>query len=81
MNRVILEDTVAEKLTGGGPRTEVCDSQGHVIGYFHSVSPRSISPEMRRNAIEQISDAEIERRLANREGISTDELLRQLDAL
>jgi hypothetical protein len=81
MNRVVLEDIIAEKLTDGGPRTEVCDSHGRIIGYFHSVSPRSISPEMRRDALEQISDAEIERRLAHREGISTDELLRQLDAL
>jgi hypothetical protein len=81
MNRVTIDNDVAKKLVEAGLRAEVRDTSGHILGYFHPVGPQPMTPELLQWAKDQISDEELDRRSANKDGITTEELLRRLDAL
>ena len=81
MNRILLDDAVTKELAEAGERVTLCDSQGHVLGYFQPAGPQRVTPEMLQWAKDQISDEELDRRSQQPGGISTDELLDRLNRL
>jgi hypothetical protein len=81
MNFIEVDDALAQKLKGTEGRVALCDSQGHIVGYYEPVGPQPMSPELLQWAKEQISDEELDRRAREPGGITTEELLKRLDKL
>ena len=78
MTRVTIDSTTAAKLKGLSEVLEFYDEAGNILGRFE---PDPHSPAIRewfRNIDHGLSPEELQRRLANRDGISTDELLDRL---
>ena len=81
MNRIVLNDDLANQLLASGEQVALYDSSEKLLGYFRPSGETPMTPEMLQWAKEQISDEELDRRMQNKRGISTEELLKRLNAL
>jgi hypothetical protein len=78
MTRVTVDASTAAKLHGLGQYLEFCDEAGNVLGHF---APEDQSPAFRdwlRNLDPGLPADEIERRIAQRQGAATEEVLAHL---
>ena len=60
MNRITLDETLRSKLGDVEQGSEICDEAGRRVGYY--VPSPELDAEMYRQAVEAISDEELERR-------------------
>ena len=80
MTRLTLDAATVEKLQGLSQFLELCDEQGNVLGRFE---PNEDSPAFRswlRQLDPGISEEEMRKREQRAEGVSTEQLLAQLQA-
>jgi hypothetical protein len=78
MTRITVDATTAAKLHGLAQHLEFCDEAGNVLGHF---APDDSSPAFRawlRSQDPGLSKEEIERRISNRNGVSTAALVARL---
>jgi hypothetical protein len=78
MPRVTVDAATAQMLGGSGEPLEIRDEAGNVLGHF---TPDERSPAFRewlRNLDHGLTQEEVERRIAERKGFSTEEVLARL---
>jgi len=79
MERVILDPTLLAKLSGLSEQVELCDENGHRVGYFLPTAERDASWYAEEGL--GISQQELERRMADPGGRTTAEVLRRLEGM
>ena len=78
MSRVIVDPSTAVKLQGVVQPVELCDEAGNVLGHFE---PDEKSPAVRawlKTLDHGLSEDELQRRFASRDGYSTEEVVKRL---
>jgi len=78
MTRVTIDSNTAAKLKGLAESLEFYDESGNILGRFE---PDPHSPAFReffKNIDHGLSPEEVQRRISNRNGLSTDDLLERL---
>lgn len=79
MRRVRVDDSLRSKLEELHSQTELCDRNGTLLGqYFPAVERPG---DLRRWIASQISDEELERRVREPGGLTTEEVLEKLRSL
>jgi hypothetical protein len=77
MTRITIDSATAAKLNGLGQEMEFYDESGHLLGRF---APDENSPirQWLRKVEAELSESEIERRISDSNGLTTEEVLARL---
>jgi hypothetical protein len=76
MERITIDDPLRSRLVGCESSLEICDTGGHVLGYF--VPAGQSEQALYAWARERFNDADIEQARAEAGGFSTAEVLARL---
>jgi len=73
MTKIVLDSSICDRLQKLGGLAEICNDQGHIIGYFMSPSEKPGKPPAGLES--SLAREEIERRKNCRTGRTTAEIL------
>jgi hypothetical protein len=82
MSAITLDETMIKKLSTLLEATEICDSEGKVLGVYTPVEESLYNQQIPQHLLDKFDQAEIERRRKSTvRGKTTAEVLKRLEAL
>jgi hypothetical protein len=75
MNKIVVDDELRKKLHNLTESLELCDEQGHVLGYVTPVGDKSLYDQVQS----PLSEEELQKRLKEEGGRPLEEILRDLE--